>query len=186
MMSDSRFTATKLDTNKPPMDLVPWEAMTGVAQVLDFGRQKYAPHNWRKGFLWCRLTSAALRHVFAWLSGEDLDPESGLSHIDHALCCLMFLSAHIKSQLGKDDRACKLLTEGRADVPEQLPAAHVPKDKAPYYRVMFCRPSGKKWPAAHAGLGDIPFVSREKAQAAIHANVPESAVHRYHIVQVDE
>jgi hypothetical protein len=103
-MTENRFTATKFDQNKPPMQLIPWEAMTGIAQVLDFGRQKYAEHNWRNGFLWGRLAGAALRHIFAWLSGEDKDPESGLSHIDHALCCLMFLSAHIKGGLGKDDR----------------------------------------------------------------------------------
>jgi hypothetical protein len=104
-MSDTRFSdAVKYDGNKPPMHLIPWEAMTGAAQVLDFGRVKYQAHNWRKGFAWCRLAGAALRHIFAWLSGEDKDPESGLSHIDHALCCLMFLSAHIKGELGTDDR----------------------------------------------------------------------------------
>ena len=104
-MTESRFTAgTKYDAGKPPMELIPWEAMTGVAQVLDFGRVKYAAHNWRGGFQWGRLAGACLRHVFAWLSGQDNDPESGLSHIDHAICCLMFLSAHIKSALGTDDR----------------------------------------------------------------------------------
>jgi hypothetical protein len=118
-MSDTRFTAaTKLDANKPPMELIPWEAMVGVAQVLDFGRVKYAAHNWRKGFQWGRLAAAALRHIFAWLSGQENDPESGLSHIDHATCCLMFLSAHIKGELGEDDRAQVLLA---ADRPERRP-----------------------------------------------------------------
>ncbi len=116
-MTDARFTAgTKHDTGKPPMDLIPWEAMTGVAQVLDFGRVKYAAHNWRGGFEWGRLAAAALRHIFKWLAGEDKDPESGLSHIDHALCCLMFLTAHIKSDLGKDDR------HKPAPAPEMSPA----------------------------------------------------------------
>lgn len=110
-MSDDRFThAVKMDENKPPLDLIPWEAMDGVARVLDFGRVKYEAHNWRKGFKWTRLAAAALRHIFSWLSGEDKDKESGLSHIDHALCCLMFLSAHIKNaNMGKDDRAHVLL-----------------------------------------------------------------------------
>lgn len=102
--NDIRFRAVKYDAHKPPMDLIPHEAMAGVSQVLDFGRHKYAAHNWRKGFQWGRLAGAALRHVFAWLGGEDKDPESGLSHIDHALCCLMFLSAHEKARLGEDDR----------------------------------------------------------------------------------
>lgn len=159
-MSDNRFTATKLDTNKPPMDLIPWEAMTGVAQVLDFGRQKYAPHNWRKGFLWSRLTAAALRHLFSWLSGEDNDPESGMSHIDHALCCLMFLTAHIKSGLGKDDRACKLLTEGRADIP----AAHVPKHKKRGWFVTYADTGADV--RARTGHEPGPYVSRDIADIA--------------------
>lgn len=116
-MSESRFTAaTKLDAKKPPMELLPWEALEGVALVLDFGRVKYSPWNWRKGFEWGRLSGAAVRHIFAWIGGQDKDPESGLSHIDHAICCLMFLSAHIKSQLGKDDRAKTL-----EDAPVTLP-----------------------------------------------------------------
>ncbi len=95
---------TKHDAGKPPMELIPWEALEGAARVLDHGKKKYTAHNWRGGFLWGRLAGAALRHLFAWLGGQDLDPESGLPHIDHALCCLMFLSAHVRSGLGVDDR----------------------------------------------------------------------------------
>lgn len=100
------LNGTKHDSGKPPMELLPWEAVEGVAQVLDHGRTKYSAHNWRGGFVWGRLAGAALRHLFAWLSGQDKDSESGLSHVDHAACCLMFLSAHIKSGLGRDDRHC--------------------------------------------------------------------------------
>ena len=82
----SRFTATKYDSAKPPMDLIPWEAMEGVARVLDFGRVKYAAHNWRHGFEWGRLVAAALRHLFAFLSGENNDPESGLATTLTTLC----------------------------------------------------------------------------------------------------
>lgn len=95
---------TKHDQGKPPMHLIPWEAMEGVARVMAHGETKYGTHQWRGGFAWGRLAGACLRHLFAWLSGQDKDPESGESHIDHALCCLMFLTAHIKSGLGKDDR----------------------------------------------------------------------------------
>lgn len=156
-MSESRFTAaTKYDADKPPMDLIPWEAMQGVAQVLDFGRLKYSPHNWRKGFIWSRLAGAALRHLFAWLSGEEQDAESKLSHIDHAICCLMFLSAHIKSGLGKDDRAHKLLAE------PQIPAAHVPKGvPARGYR-WWCN----WWSNWSTDLSAI-YVSREVANQAL-------------------
>lgn len=81
----------KHDSDKPRMDLVDSEAITQLAAVLTFGAEKYAAHNWRAGISYSRLIAALLRHTFAYLRGEDNDPESGLSHIAHAMCCCMFL-----------------------------------------------------------------------------------------------
>jgi len=81
----------KFDANKPRMDLLDAHAITQLAQVLTFGAQKYEAHNWRRGISKSRLIAAALRHLFAYLGGEDKDPESGLSHVAHAMCCAMFL-----------------------------------------------------------------------------------------------
>lgn len=95
----------KHDSGKPRMELLDPLALQGLAQVLTFGASKYpGPHNWRKGFAYSRLLGAALRHIFAFMNGQDTDKESGLSHIDHALACLMFLSNHVKTGIGKDDR----------------------------------------------------------------------------------
>lgn len=94
----------KHDDSKSRVDLLSWPAMKGIGDVLKFGATKYAPDNWRRGFAWRRLIGAALRHLFAFADGEDDDPESGLSHIDHAACCVMFLSEHQKRSLGEDDR----------------------------------------------------------------------------------
>jgi len=96
--------ALKLDTGKVKMELLSVPAMMGTAEVLTFGQGKYAPHNWRKGFAWSRLYGAAMRHLTAHMAGEDLDEESGLSHLDHAACCIMFLQEHEKCGLGEDDR----------------------------------------------------------------------------------
>ena len=64
--------------------LIPWEAMDEIARVYAFGAEKYAAHNWRKGYEWSKSFSSLCRHIFAWWRGEDLDPESGLSHLGHA------------------------------------------------------------------------------------------------------
>lgn len=61
-------------------------------------------HNWRKGFLWTRLIAAAFRHLVAIATKEDIDPDSGLYHVDHLLCMVAFLSEHQKLGYGKDDR----------------------------------------------------------------------------------
>lgn len=73
------------------MDLLDPHAMEQLALVLGFGAKKYAAHNWRKGLSKSRLIGAALRHLFAYLGGQDHDPETGLSHVAHAMCCCMFL-----------------------------------------------------------------------------------------------
>lgn len=53
---------------------------------------------------WTRMSDAALRHITAWIEGEDKDWESGLSHLAHAICCLTFLLTYQLLNLGTDDR----------------------------------------------------------------------------------
>lgn len=95
---------TKHDADKLPMHLLSTTALEQTAAVLQFGAQKYAAHNWRKGFVWSRPLSAALRHLLAFNAGEDRDPESGLSHLAHAACCIMFLLEFEKTHRELDDR----------------------------------------------------------------------------------
>jgi len=81
----------KYDGEKPKMHLLPPKATLEVAKVLTFGANKYDEENWRKlDNLQSRYTSGALRHIFAHIDSETLDPESGLSHLAHAICCLLF------------------------------------------------------------------------------------------------
>lgn len=96
--------ALKYDQDKPRTDLLDPLALDGLAMVLAFGARKYAANNWRNGLSYTRLLGAALRHTFAILKGEDLDPESGLPHVDHLGCCWMFLSNMTKTRPDMDDR----------------------------------------------------------------------------------
>jgi len=96
-------TGTKYDNGKLPLDLLDPLALEGLAGVLAFGAKKYASHNWRGGISYSRLVAALLRHVFALLRGERIDPESGLPHIDHVGCCWMFLSNMMKTRPDLDD-----------------------------------------------------------------------------------
>lgn len=96
MKEISNFDAkkgNKFDQDKPRMDLLDHQFLAGVANVLGFGARKYAAHNWRQGINYSRLIASAYRHLGAYNSGEDIDPESGLSHLYHLGCCIMFLSA---------------------------------------------------------------------------------------------
>lgn len=94
----------KFDSDKPPMDLLDGYALTEISHVLAFGAKKYAAHNWRKGIQLSRLLGAALRHLHAVNGGEDTDPETGLPHLAHAGCCIMFALWMMKYRQDMDDR----------------------------------------------------------------------------------
>ena len=96
--------AMKFDTDKLPVNLLSTEALNQTAAVLKFGADKYHAHNWRDGFAWSRPLAAAMRHIMAFNDGEDKDPESGLSHLAHAACCIMFLLEFEKTHPELDDR----------------------------------------------------------------------------------
>jgi len=81
----------KNDQNKIRMDLLSPYALIGTATVLTYGANKYEDRNWEKGLQFSRVFGALLRHLMAFWMGQDIDPETGLSHLDHASCCLMFL-----------------------------------------------------------------------------------------------
>jgi len=101
------MTGTKHDDGKPPISLIPPEALWEEAQVMGFGEKKYGTWNWTKGLSIIRLCSAAMRHTLQFLMGQDTDEETGLSHLAHARCCLgMALWMH-KYRKDLDDRLKK-------------------------------------------------------------------------------
>lgn len=65
-----------------------WE---DCARVFEYGRTKYASWNWIKGMPWSSVIGCAARHAHAYLRGDDVDHESGLSHIGHLLCNIVML-----------------------------------------------------------------------------------------------
>ena len=84
--------ATKHDLGKKIRpELLPFKAAEKVMEVFTFGAEKYGDFNWRKGLEFSRLWGAAQRHQMAFWQGQDLDEESGLPHIAHAIANLMML-----------------------------------------------------------------------------------------------
>lgn len=86
----------KHDAGKVDYTLVPVEALEVVCRVLEFGAKKYARDNWRTVVAKdsSRYLKALLRHAFAVVRGEWLDPESGFPHLAHVACCALFLLAN--------------------------------------------------------------------------------------------
>ena len=88
-MNEENSPGVKHDQGKPKFSLVPPLAELEVVKVLTFGAEKYAPDNWKK-IDPIRYVDAAGRHINAHRRGETADAESGLHHLAHAICCLMF------------------------------------------------------------------------------------------------
>jgi hypothetical protein len=85
----------KFDGGKLMYGLLPPLALEETVKVLTFGAQKYEPDNWQHvPDSKRRYFDALQRHLWAWKQGEQIDQESGLPHLAHAMCCLMFLHEH--------------------------------------------------------------------------------------------
>lgn len=99
------MSGRKDDADKLRYDLLPPDALEGVVRIFTYGAGKYADRNWEGGIAYGRLFAAVMRHLWSWWRGKDVDEESGLSHLDHAMCGVMMLSAFEKrGKAGLDDR----------------------------------------------------------------------------------
>lgn len=95
----SRFNEGKLRWS-----LVDLKYLEGLVQVLMNGAAKYSDYNWQKGLPTLEIYESLMRHIVAWRSGEDKDKESGLDHIDHAICNLYFMKWMIANKPSFDTR----------------------------------------------------------------------------------
>ena len=91
---------------KPPLHLFPTTAIIRGAMVMALGAKKYkSPYNWRQYKVAMSVyLDAADRHLKSFLDGEDIDQESGQSHLAHALCCFAILIDAIECDTAIDDR----------------------------------------------------------------------------------
>lgn len=74
---------------KLKLNLVPPRAIRSMALVREFGVNKYKdPWGWKSKVTVDEFVEAAKRHILAVELGDELDPESGLLHLEHALTSL--------------------------------------------------------------------------------------------------
>jgi len=82
----------KHDQGKPDLSLVDVSLVNAAARALMFGAEKYGRDNYKNGLDINRVYASLFRHLFARMSGEINDPESGLDHLDHASANMQFLN----------------------------------------------------------------------------------------------
>lgn len=108
--------ADRANIGKMRWTLMDFESMKDMIAVLEFGAKKYSKDNWKKGLPVTEITDSMLRHLVAFLAGENIDPESGLPHTGHIMCNAMFLSHMYKFKPEFDDR---VISKKEAESPVQ-------------------------------------------------------------------
>jgi hypothetical protein len=112
-MSDEKPSAPVLGTNpkdligqkKVNLNLVPQSSIIYQALAMEDGAKKYGPYNWRQNKVIASIyVSAAMRHIGAWLDGEEVAEDSQKPHLAHALACLGIIVDALETGNLVDDR----------------------------------------------------------------------------------
>lgn len=86
--------AMRFNEGKPQWSLVHFNSLEPMVRVLEFGALKYAPRNWQKPMDTMKILESMQRHLAALFDGEEVDSESGISHMGHIQCNAMFYNYH--------------------------------------------------------------------------------------------
>jgi len=121
-------------TKKVPVSVLPMPVLGEVGLALLEGARKYGRHNYRvAGVRGSVYIDACFRHLASWWEGEDVDPDSGLSHITKAIAGLVVLRDSMLMENWKDDRPPKIkdgwvqeLNKKAAEIIEKYPNALEP------------------------------------------------------------
>lgn len=112
--SNEKGSGARFNDNKPDYSLIPMCTLEDEARVWAYGKKKYAAWNWAKGMDWSIPFACLQRHLAAWQRGEELDQESGLPHLAHAMCNLRMLTLYSKIYVEGDDRPLSQLQDWKA------------------------------------------------------------------------
>lgn len=109
--------------------VMPRWVMLLVGRVMSVGAAKYGAFNYRETRISASVYQDALeRHLQLWFDGEDTDPESGVSHLAHAIAsCALLLDAQATGKLHDDRQKTGLVRKTLDDLEELLKSNPLPK-----------------------------------------------------------
>lgn len=109
MERDNPKLIQALKDGKAPLEYLVLSVLEGDAYVHKSGADKYGICNWLKDKIKASTyVGAILRHLTAWALGQDIDPESGYSHLYHIrACCAILLDSSAHGTLIDDRNRCE-------------------------------------------------------------------------------
>lgn len=107
-MTESKTGSKRFNEGKPEVSQLDPNFIMDLADLMTKSAAKYGKYNWALGQDYMTPFDSLQRHMLKWAAGEDLDDESGKSHLLHAAANLMII--YTSQKLGdKDlDNRCKM------------------------------------------------------------------------------
>ena len=90
---DDKKAFIKHDDGKTQYQYLSSKFIKEMAEITTQGAKKYGERNYLQGDeqALMRIYDALMRHLMAWRSGDEVDPESGKSHLSHVACNAMMI-----------------------------------------------------------------------------------------------
>lgn len=101
---DDQVSERVKPTKRERLSLIPPMPLLEMARAFHAGAQKYEDFGYMKAPNLGKYVDAMLRHVVAFMAGEDVDPETGIHHLAHAACNAFILQVLQAEGEATDDR----------------------------------------------------------------------------------
>lgn len=92
----SKTGSLRFNSNKPEISQLDPRFLLALAEHMKKGEEKYGKYNWALGQDYHTTFDCCMRHILAFMAGEDFDKESGTHHIISAAANLMILWTSIQ------------------------------------------------------------------------------------------
>jgi hypothetical protein len=94
----------RYNKGKNRLDLLPFDTIWHIGEVLTAGAKKYEDRNWEKGMNFSIVVGCLMRHLIKFMTGNNIDKETGIPHIDLVMFNAIMLSRYYRKHKEFDDR----------------------------------------------------------------------------------
>jgi hypothetical protein len=105
----SETGSLRYNKGKPEMSQLDHRFLMELAGLFTKAQKKYGRYNWTKGQKYSTAYDSLMRHIHAFMGGQDFDTESKENHLVHAAANIMIMwNSWKQKSLDLDDRHFKI------------------------------------------------------------------------------